>query len=169
MTVVCRWAADQAEARAACEILGRLMLLDPAYISHSEIQWGLAPDGDRWAEDAQDQLSGYFAWIRSNPDAQIAVALARDGAIAAVALVTWESDKPGHVAILQDMAVDPKRRSEGVGAALLAFLETEAQARGRRWLMLESGVRNHRAHAFFERSGLAVVSHTFAKRLGEDA
>jgi GNAT superfamily N-acetyltransferase len=89
-----------------------------------------------------------------------------DEALAAAAVVTWELDKPGRVATLQDVVVDPEQRGHGVGAALLRFVEAEALERGCRWLMLESGVRNARAHAFFERAGLEVVSHTFAKPLG---
>jgi N-acetylglutamate synthase-like GNAT family acetyltransferase len=48
---------------------------------------------------------------------------------------------------------------------MMAMIEAEARSRGVAWLFLESGVRNHRAHGFFETAGFATVSHVFGKPL----
>jgi ribosomal protein S18 acetylase RimI-like enzyme len=66
---------------------------------------------------------------------------------------------------LQDIGIDPAWRSEGLGRRLVAFVEAQAAARGCEWLFLESGIRNRRAHRFFEDAGFEAVSHTFAKPL----
>ena len=168
-SVTVRWTASDAEFQAAAAVLIRLMLLDPAYISHSEIQWGLSPDGQRWADEAPERLQGYLAWIGAVEDARVAVATDDSGRPVAVCIVIWEADKPGRFATVQDMAVDPAFRKQGVGAQLLAFVEAEATIQGCRWLLLESGVRNEGAHRFFEREGFAPVSHTFAKPIGAAA
>jgi GNAT superfamily N-acetyltransferase len=167
--VVVAWAGtDEAFDRAA-DVLIRLMLQDTAYISHSEIHWGLSKDGLQWSEDADRQLRDYLAWVRAEPSAEIATATASDGALAGVAVVTWSTAMPGRFATIEDVVVEPAARGSGVGARLVAFVEAEAKARGCRWLFLESGVRNTRAHAFFEREGFAPTSHTFAKALDGDA
>lgn len=164
-----RWTASEAEFEASAQVVVRLMLLDEAYISHSEIQWGLSPDGRRWAGDAPARLQAYLGWVRSSADARLAVASEPSGDILGACIVTTEVDMPGRFATIQDMVVEPHARGRGVGAALLAFVEADAVRQGCRWLFLESGVRNARAHGFFEREGLAPTSHTFAKPLTPDA
>lgn len=142
------------------------MPLDAAYISHSEIQWGLSPDGERWAEDAEARLRGYLDWVSSlGPGAAIAQACDASGALLGAAVVLWMADTPAPHAILQDIVAAPEARGRGVGGALLRFIEAAAKARGLGWLFLESGARNSRAHAFFAREGYDLISHTFAKRL----
>jgi GNAT superfamily N-acetyltransferase len=163
--VACRWVETDAAFAEAAAVFTRLMLLDPAYISHSEIQWGLSPDGLRWADDAEEQVGGYMQWVRGAAEARMAVATDGAEALLGVAVVTFETDMPGRFATVQDLVVEPQARGGGVGARLLGFVQAEAERQGCRWLFLESGVRNGRAHAFFEREGFAPTSHTFAKPL----
>ena len=157
------WAQSHEEWSQAAEFFARVIAADPAYISHGEIQTGLSLDGKTWAPDlAQRFLNELGAYDDSR-----SLALARDGkgSITAAANVSWSVETPEvPFATLQDMAVEPALRSSGIGAALMAFVEGEARARGMRWLFLESGKNNARAHAFFERFGLHEVSHVFAKR-----
>ena len=157
------WAQSREEWSQAAEFFARVISADPAYISHGEIQTGLSLDGKTWAPGlAQRFLDELGAFDDSR-----SVALGRDGQgrVMAAANVSWSHETPEvPFATLQDMAVEPALRNSGIGVALMAFLEAEARRRGMKWLFLESGKNNVRAHAFFERCGLHEVSHVFAKR-----
>lgn len=158
------WAQAGVEQIAAGAFLARLMPLDTAYISHSEIQWGLSPDGEVWASQAQADLVRYFQDLVEQ-GGQIALAIDATGELCAAAAVVWRAEPPNRFASVQDIIVAPGARSHGLGAQVMEFIEAEAKARGMDWIFLESGLRNHRAHAFFERGGYAPTSYTFAKRL----
>lgn len=158
------------EGRDALVDVGRWMGArangDDAYISHGEIQWSLSPDGTCWAEDAVERFAEDVAHIaEENGARRVAEARGSDGKRLGAALVDWIGDAPTPHAILEDVIVDPHARRSGVGAALVAFVEAEARARGLGWVFLESGLRNDRAHAFFTRAGYGPVSKVFAKKL----
>jgi GNAT superfamily N-acetyltransferase len=66
---------------------------------------------------------------------------------------------------VDDLVTDEADRSTGVGHALLAWLETEARARGCPGIELESGVQRARAHRFYFREGFSIPSFSFRKSL----
>jgi len=59
---------------------------------------------------------------------------------------------------LKRMWVNPDYRGQGIGRAVLEFLEGEAQQRGCRQFMLETGVRQPEALTLYERAGYARCS-----------
>lgn len=137
---------------------------DTRYISHGEIQTGLSEDLTHWAPDLAARFAEDFAAIDEERD--VLVARGPDQRIVGVAVIAWEETSRRRFAVLEDMATHPDHRSTGIGARLLAAVEARAAERGVSWLFLESGVRNERAHGFFERAGFTMTSHVFAKRLG---
>ena len=88
------------------------------------------------------------------------------GEVAAASIIWWVKGPRVSFAVIEDMAVKTSARSQGLGGALVAAIETEAKARGMRWLFLESGLHNERAHDFFEREGFEVFSKVFIKSVG---
>lgn len=147
--------------------MARTISLDPSYISHSEIQLGLSPDGHEWASDLESRLiaevnsTGSGTWIY--------VALSTDNAIVAATRVSIHSDNGPLYAVIEDMAVSPDHRSSGLGSKLVATIEADAREHGVAWLFLESGKENVGAHKFFERNGFREISHVYGKLLtGKD-
>jgi len=57
------------------------------------------------------------------------------------------------IAEIKRMFVDPSHRGQGIGAAILAALETEARGLGARRLVLETGHRQPEAIALYHRAG----------------
>ena len=161
--VVPRWASSLAEREAAARFLAHVIAKDTAYISHGEIQHGLSPDGTTWAPDLEARLLDEMR--REDPAQAVALAYVGD-TLAGVACVVWELQVEAPYVTLADLAVASSHRGNGVGAALVAFLEAEAQQRGLQWIFLESGLLNKSAHDFFERAKFRPVSKIFAKRLG---
>lgn len=82
-------------------------------------------------------------------------------------LVAWDGDEPvGHVCVewsdppeLQDLWVLPARRSGGIGAALVAAVESAVAARGCTRLLLSVGVANEGAIRLYGRLGYSRTRH----------
>lgn len=156
-----RWATPE-EWEAAARFFAAEIARDDSYVSHGEVQTGLSEDGRHWVADLEARMVEDF--LDPGPDRSVALAL-RDGRMvgALVALFT-RTERVAYLTI-EDLVVAPEARSAGVGAALVAFAEEEARARGLTWAFLESGLDNHGAHQFFERKGFRAMSKVFSKPL----
>lgn len=152
----------EGDAALAAAFAADVVARDPAYISHGEIQTGLSPDGKTWARDLASLYAADFANLE---DRDLLVGRAGDGEIVAIAVVAWPQSDRTRYAVLEDLAVDPKIRSGGIGTRVVEAVMARAEARGAQWVFLESGVRNGRAHSFFERQGFLEISHVFGRRL----
>ncbi len=62
---------------------------------------------------------------------------------------------------LQELIVDERQRSQGIGAALLRAVRREAKAAGCSHMELNSGFPRTRAHAFYERNGWLKDHYNF--------
>lgn len=71
----------------------------------------------------------------------------------------------GYRAWVEDLAVDPERRSEGVGKALMDAAKDWARERGATHLELDSALARTDAHRFYEREGSEYKSFSFGWRL----
>jgi GNAT superfamily N-acetyltransferase len=63
----------------------------------------------------------------------------------------------GPVALLDELYVQPHHRSTGIGAALLAAVRSEAQARGVEHVEINVDEGDVDARRFYERNGFSVV------------
>ena len=133
----------------------------PAAIAAYE--WLFAPPGalpEQW--DERRAAVALKAAIASHD----AVVLVADDGGTLVGLCTAYQDihsvRFGHRAWVEDLAVDPDRRSEGIGKALLDAAKAWAKERGATHLELDSGDARHEAHRFYEREGPAWTSRQFS-------
>jgi GNAT superfamily N-acetyltransferase len=78
------------------------------------------------------------------------------------AYMTIESVRFGRRCWVEELAVDPERRSEGVGAALLKAACQWAAERGASHLKLDSGIDRVDAHRFYEREGATWKSYSYS-------
>jgi len=158
-----KWDKSPPVAKAAAAFAGRVIGSDPRYISHGEVQTGLSPDGRTWAKNLAELYDEDFATLGDERD--LLVAVDDGGVLVGMVILAWEETSRRRFAVLEDMVVDPERRSQRIGERLLGEVERRVQENHVEWLFLESGIDNERAHHFFERHGFAPVSHVFAKRL----
>jgi GNAT superfamily N-acetyltransferase len=75
----------------------------------------------------------------------------------------FENTHMGRKFYIDDLVTDENFRSNGVGHALLAFLEQLARQRGCPGLELDSGTQRTRAHQFYFREGFIIPSFSFRK------
>jgi|SRR6185437_8164419 GNAT superfamily N-acetyltransferase len=146
--------------------------VDPSYISHSELQGSRALSPDRWCNDLPDTLNaeieprlqqtGSAAPARTSQPILVAE---KDGDLVGLSFVTFAGAASVPFAVVEDVVVIPAMRSHGIGKSILDWIAGEARTRNIRRLFLESGVRNERAHRFFEQDGFHVVSVVMMRSL----
>lgn len=158
------WAdtSDMALMRQVADFFAEQIEGDASYISHGEIQTGLSDDGQTWRSDLKERLRADLA--ECGDERSVLVATGDDG-LAGAAIILWVQTGRTSFAVIEDMTVDLRHRSGGIGGRLVEAIESEARARGMHWAFLESGLHNERAHAFFGRNGFAALSKVFGKRL----
>ena len=66
---------------------------------------------------------------------------------------------------VDNVVVDETRRSGGIGAAMMDWLEDHAHALGCKSVMLDSYVTLARAHKFYFRRGYEILGYHFRKEL----
>ena len=157
------WAHDEATRAEVARFFAANIQGDASYISHGEIQCGLSIDGRTWAGDLEARFLEDLSAGDTGP--QLAVMRNGDGALVAAALVEWVDTPRVRFGVIEDLAVPAELRSSGLGNKMMKWIETEASVRNCRWLFLESGRNNLRAHRFFERHGFREMSHVFVKEL----
>ena len=77
----------------------------------------------------------------------------------------FEDTFNGRKLYCDDLVTTEQQRSVGVGHALMQFMEQEGIAAHCHAFALDSGVQRSRAHAFYFREGMFVVSFNFKKDL----
>ncbi len=147
----------------------------PEYISHGEIQMGvatapgiLAPDGIQvWKEYIRQKIEGEGVKMAESIKASDSrypsvVFVHRDsGKIDAFCVLEITDDGNKPFGTICDMLVLPHLRGEGMGKKLLAQAKEWFAANGVTDIYLESGLNNHSAHEFFKKQGFREVSHIF--------
>lgn len=117
-------------------------------------EWLFAPPGSRPA--SWDERHAETALRAAMTDEDGVVLLADDGGGPVgfcTAYLEFDSVRFGRRCWVEDMAVDPERRSEGIGKALLDAAKAWARERGATHLELDSGEARVDAHRFYEREG----------------
>jgi GNAT superfamily N-acetyltransferase len=129
-------------------------------------EWLFAPPGLRppsWdPERARQRLSEAIA----SPQSTILIAEEAGILIAfCTAYLELNSVRFGQRCWVEDLAVDPERRSQGIGASLLGAAKAWARTAGATHLELDSGLARRDAHRFYERAGGTRQSYTFGWEL----
>lgn len=76
-----------------------------------------------------------------------------------------ENTYEGRRCYVDDLVADEAHRSQGIGKALLGYVESSARQLGCDVLALSSGVQRNDAHRFYFREGMHIPSFGFRKNL----
>ena len=132
----------------------------------------VAPDWFGKAEPVHRQLrtglpAEYEAKMRRVFAGGARMCVATDGAeVTGVAVYrVFENTFNGRQLYVDDLVTDARRRSGGVGRALLSHLEQKARAAGLDNLALDSGTQRQQAHKFYFREGMVATAFHFGKKL----
>lgn len=132
-------------------------------------EWLFAPPGSQPASWDPQAAAVRLADAVTSEAAEVFVADPGDRAdaggapVAGICTVYDELDSVrfGRRAWVEDLAVDPAQRSQGVGKALLDAAKDWARDRGCSHLELDSGMGRTDAHRFYRREGSASESISF--------
>jgi GNAT superfamily N-acetyltransferase len=164
--VTITWRDDPAEADSLADFFVRQA--DPDYISHGELQLGRAIDPEHWSPDlatlVADEIRG--ACENGVQSERRVVGASIESRLAAMAVVSFHRGFPSGYLVLEDLVVDKALRRNGIGDAVLKWIEKEARNAGCRRIFLESSIRNRDAHGFFERHGFRPCSMVMMKSVG---
>ena len=96
--------------------------------------------------------------------AEMAVALV-DGAVVGITVFRiLEKTHSGRDLYCDDLVTDEKRRSSGVGRALMRYMEDICRERACDTFSLDSGTWRQQAHKFYFREGMTITSFHFDKK-----
>jgi GNAT superfamily N-acetyltransferase len=124
--------------------------------------WLFSPPGSKPRQWDVDEARPRLAEAIASPRSTVLVAEDAGALIAFLtAYLELNSVRFGQRCWVEDFAVDPKRRSHGVGAALLDAAKNWARRGGATHLELDSGLARADAHRFYEREGGARQSYSF--------
>ena len=125
-----------------------------------------------WAEPLHRQLrpripAPYAAWIgRMLAEGARLATVSEDGAPRALAVWrTYHTTFQGLRFNVDDLVADERRRGEGHGGRLLAWLEERARSLGCDSFSLNSGVQRGPTHRFYFKAGLTIYAFGFSKPL----
>lgn len=146
----------------------------PVYICQGELLDGRADSVSAWSKELPSSLARFFTETMGSGTAGKGerragiLAVRRNEAILGFAVVEINRfpHKRPH-AFLHDIVVDPQARGSGIGTALMQKLKDELLGEGIDRIFLESGIGNHRAHAFFNRHGFEQTSISMMADLGK--
>ena len=130
-------------------------------------EWLFAPPGSR--PGAWDERRAKVALREAIDSHDACVLVAASGSGTLIGFCTAYQDihsvRFGYRAWVEDLAVDPERRSQGVGAGLLGAARDWARERGATHLELDSAEARADAHRFYEREGAAYRAISFGWEL----
>jgi len=127
-------------------------------------EWLFAPPGSQPALWEPERARATLVGLIDAETAAVLVAEADDGGLVGVCTVNLDirSVRFGQRAWVEDLAVDPARRSSGVGRALLDAAKAWAREHGATHLELDSGDARIDAHRFYEREQPSWTGRNFA-------
>ena len=129
-------------------------------------EWLFAPPGSAPPRWDVDRARTAIAQAIEDPESAVLVAEHRGDLLGlCTAYLDMNSVRFGARCWVEDLAVSPDHRSQGVGKALLDVAKDWARERGATHLELDSGDARADAHRFYEREGPSWTSRCFAWEL----
>ena len=127
-------------------------------------EWLFEPPGytPRWWDESRARKA--LAEAIKADDSTVLVAEVGAGRLAGVvsAYLDLHSIRFGTRCWVEDLAVDPSRRSQGIGRALLEAAKDWARERGATHLELDTGLARDDARRFYERQGPIAQGYSYS-------
>lgn len=96
---------------------------------------------------------------------EMAVAIEGSEVVGIAVFRILEKTFSGRELYCDDLVTDERRRSTGIGHALIQYMEKVGRERDCDVLALDSGTQRREAHRFYFREGLPITSFHFSKKL----
>jgi len=134
------------------------------YITHVEIQMGIATGPDKPSPEAKNIIRGQLEELIENDDACVLVALQGE-TVVGVAIGCIEEEYGSRYGDFWDVIVRPDFRAMGVGGKLIEMIHSFFRRRGMKSVYLDVNPENREAISIYERLGYETVSAVMRKEL----
>ena len=140
------------------------------YISHGELQMGIANDElvinegaiDLWKKYIEDHIEDTDSEVMVNEEQLLSNSDSKKTTkIIGFYVLEINSDGAEPFGVICDMLVDEAYRGKGIGREIFEQALKWFELKNIKDIYLESGKNNHSAHEFFEKLGFKMVSHIF--------
>jgi GNAT superfamily N-acetyltransferase len=130
-------------------------------------EWLFAPPGSQPRQWDPKRAAVALRQAIDSHDAAVLLAEGDHGELVGIctAYLDLHSVRFGYRAWVEDLAVHPERRSQGIGSRLLAAARDWARERGATHLELDSAPYRKDAHRFYEREQPSWRSYSYAWEL----
>jgi GNAT superfamily N-acetyltransferase len=130
-------------------------------------EWLFEPPGQRPKAWEERRAKAALRQAIDSGDSLVLLAVAEGERVVGVctAYYTIHAIRFGPRAWVEELAVHPEMRSQGIGSRLLATAKDWARERGASHLKLDSGLARERAHRFYEREGPSGRSYSYVYEL----
>ena len=147
-----------------CDFFANIIKEHQDYISHGELQMGIAVDCGQLAPDFREKWAMYLDRQMAIPENRILLH-EENGVLNGFIIFGITDDGDAPFGMIFDLGVTPECRGRHIGQALVQKAMEYFKQAGIKDCYLESGLNNHSAHHFFERHGFAHVSNIYRLRL----
>ena len=154
----------QEDKEALCRFFARLIDGHKEYISHGELQMGIATEVGVLANDFREKWADYLDRQVANERNRVLLC-EEDGQLVGFVIFGISDDGGIPFGWIFDLGVDPAWRGKSIGEQLLGKALEFFREQGVESCYLESGKNNHSAHSFFEHHGFCPVSAVFRLKL----
>ncbi|MDR0655821.1 MAG: GNAT family N-acetyltransferase [Treponema sp.] len=132
------------------------------YISHGEVLCGRATLDFKWADNIITQMKHEFIYYLFSRKYDVLEILLSDE-LTGFAII--ELNKKTKIAILSDIMIKKSNQGRGIGKEALYKIEEYLLNKNIGIILLESGIKNEKAHDFFARNGYTKISIEFSKKI----
>lgn len=144
-----------------CELFDKTISSHLSYISHGEMQMGIAIDEHTLAPDYLQKWSSYITSHLEDSEYSNVLVYEEGEVILGFVLGTKTEDGGDYFGVINDLCVDVSVRKSGIGEKLTDEIIAWFKSEKIESIYLESGLNNHVAHNFFEKKGFKAVSKVF--------
>jgi len=141
--------------------------LDERYLTHYEIQWGIAEDERTVSKNAARILKRYIQWLfMSKPLMKPGLFVAElDGKVVGFSICWVERRRRKKVGEFMDLAVHPGYRRRGIGTRLTEKTHAYLLSKGATEVYAAVNPNNSESASLLNRMGYRCVSHVYRKGL----
>ena len=134
------------------------------YITHVEIQMGIASGPDTPSPDAVKIIRSQLADMLSDENACVMIAL-DGGKLAGIGIGRIEEEYGNRYGDFWDVVVRPESGGKGIGSRLIEMIHSFFRERGVKAIYLDVNPNNSRAISLYGRLGYETVTHVMRKEL----
>lgn len=144
-----------------CKLFNKTIHSHLSYISHGEMQMGIAIDQNTLAPNYQEKWKEYISHHLNDTHFSNIFVYEQGEQIMGFVLGAKEEDGDAYFGVINDLCVDSSIRKLGIGTKLIDAIIEWFKSENLESIYLESGLENHSAHHLFEKIGFQPVSKVF--------